>query len=410
MRGWERQLRWVTAQAQTAIVAVAGPRPAAGGDDDDWIGLEVAVALDLSPLAADHRMHVARTLARCLPLASAALQAGALSWRHVLRLIDDCTGLDDATISAVEARVIGRAATQTVAQFGRSVRRAIIAAAPMAAELKHQVARNDRGVQLRPEPDGMASLIALLPAAEARAAYSVIDAAAHAAKGATDTTGRLLGVDQRRADALTAMLLDPAPAEAAPGAGADVAADAADAAADRPARAGQTGPAQAPGNGPGRARRIPVELQVVIDLPTLLGLTDNPAELAGYGPIPAGAARMLSTDATWRRLVVDPVTGYLLDYGRTRYRPPQALADYTRARDRTCRFPGCGQPAIRCDIDHDKPWSAGGPTSARNTCRRHHGGKTHADWTLHLHPDGSCTWTSPTGHTYHQPPPRQLDP
>jgi hypothetical protein len=108
MRGWERQLRWVTAQAQIAIVAVAGPPPAAGADDD-WIGLEVAVALELSPLAADRRLHVARTLARCLPQASAALQAGALSWRHVLRLIEDCAGLDDATISAVEARVIGRA-------------------------------------------------------------------------------------------------------------------------------------------------------------------------------------------------------------------------------------------------------------------------------------------------------------
>jgi Domain of unknown function (DUF222) len=281
-----------------------------------------------------------------------------------------------------------RAPSQSVAQFGRSVRRAIIAAAPLAAELQHQAANNDRGVQLRAEPDGMASLIALLPAAEARAAYSVIDAAAHAAKGATDTTGRRLGVDQRRADALTAMLLGP---DLAPAAGAD---------ADVAAAAGQ-------------APRIPVELQVVIDLPTLLGLADNPAELAGYGPIPAGAARMLSTDAAWRRLVVDPVTGYLLDYGRTRYRPPQALADYTQTRDRTCRFPGCGQPAMRCDIDHDKPWSTGGPTSARNTCRlcrRRHGGKTHADWTLHLHDDGSSTWTSPTGHTYHQPPPRQLDP
>lgn len=27
-------------------------------------------------------------------------------------------------------------------------------------------------------------------------------------------------------------------------------------------------------------------------------------------------------------------------------------------------------------------------------CRRHHRAKTHADWQLHSHPDGSATWTN----------------
>src|SRR6266511_96609 len=65
----------------------------------------------------------------------------------------------------------------------------------------------------------------------------------------------------------------------------------------------------------------------------LMGLTEHGAELAGYGPIPAQVARELAADGTWRRLLTDPVSGHLLDYGRTTYRPPAALADFIRARD-----------------------------------------------------------------------------
>lgn len=34
------------------------------------------------------------------------------------------------------------------------------------------------------------------------------------------------------------------------------------------------------------------------------------------------------------------------------YRPSQALADFVRCRDLTCRFPGCDQLAVVCDVDH----------------------------------------------------------
>ncbi|KUI23563.1 hypothetical protein AU195_09400, partial [Mycobacterium sp. IS-1496] len=57
-----------------------------------------------------------------------------------------------------------------------------------------------------------------------------------------------------------------------------------------------------------------------------------------------------------------------------RYRPSQALQDFVRARDLTCRFPRCDKPAHLCDIDHAVPYPAG-PTSAsdlRCLCREHH--------------------------------------
>jgi hypothetical protein len=77
------------------------------------------------------------------------------------------------------------------------------------------------------------------------------------------------------------------------------------------------------------ARRTPrrVEIGVLVPYPTLIGLTELPGELDGFGPIPASVARRLAAGGTWRRILTDPATGRVLDYGRTRYRPPQDLID-----------------------------------------------------------------------------------
>ncbi|HJU97059.1 MAG TPA: HNH endonuclease signature motif containing protein [Jiangellaceae bacterium] len=146
---------------------------------------------------------------------------------------------------------------------------------------------------------------------------------------------------------------------------------------------------------------------------TLLGADDQPAELVGYGPIPAEIARQIAhrRNATRRRLLTDPSSGVLLDYGRTVYRPPPQLDRHVRARARTCVFPGCRQPAVRCDLDHQMPFPHG-PNSADNLgplCRHHHRAKTVAGWTWRRRPDGVVTWTAPTGHTYEVPTPPALD-
>ena len=128
---------------------------------------------------------------------------------------------------------------------------------------------------------------------------------------------------------------------------------------------------------------------------------------SGTGRSPPPVARALATDATWRRLVNDPVTGHLLDYGRTTYTPPQPLRDYLLARDRTCVFHHCNRNTAFCQIDHITPWNNGGTTAAHNNalpCTRHHNHKTHHGWTYQLNPDGSTTWTTPTGHTYTDDP------
>jgi hypothetical protein len=152
--------------------------------------------------------------------------------------------------------------------------------------------------------------------------------------------------------------------------------------------------------------RRPISVNVTIDLPTLLGLAENPGQLAGYGAIPASVARELAADGKWKRFITDPQTGNLLDYGRQSYEPPQALIDFLIARDRTCRFPGCRRSAALSDLDHAQSWESGGETSPENLgalCRRHHRLKTHNGWKVDSHADGSCTWTSPLGKEFFTP-------
>ncbi len=147
-------------------------------------------------------------------------------------------------------------------------------------------------------------------------------------------------------------------------------------------------------------------------LSTLLGLDDAPGELAGHGPIPASVVRRLAADATWRRLLTDPASGALLDYGRTTYSPPAELADFVMARDRTCRFPGCRQPAHRCDLDHSRRYPEG-PTCRDNLCvlcRSHHRLKHETEWRVEQRPNGVFVWTSPSGHRYIVEPEPLLQP
>lgn len=86
-----------------------------------------------------------------------------------------------------------------------------------------------------------------------------------------------------------------------------------------------------------------------------------------------------------------------------RYRPSKALSDYVRARDLTCRAPGCDRPATDCEIDHTVPHDAGGPTHASNLkclCAFHHLVKTFWRWLDEQLPDGTVIWRTPAGQTF----------
>jgi hypothetical protein len=163
--------------------------------------------------------------------------------------------------------------------------------------------------------------------------------------------------------------------------------------------------------------RLRVHLNLTMDLPTLLGprdAVDGVVEIAGAGAVSADVVRELLADpdvaVTMRRLVTDPTTGHLLDYGRRVYQVPDRLREFLTARDQACRFPGCPRTASRCQLDHAEAWDDGGHTNPANLgtlCVRHHQLKTHSGWSItHSHPDGSCGWVSAHGREYiHEPKP-----
>ena len=92
-----------------------------------------------------------------------------------------------------------------------------------------------------------------------------------------------------------------------------------------------------------------------------------------------------------------------------RYTPTPAQRRYVKARDRTCRHPGCRRPAAWTDADHVVARSAGGETACENLCclcRRHHRLKTHArGWRFTMTTDGVLSVTTPSGVTRTTRPP-----
>jgi hypothetical protein len=322
--------------------------------------------------AAQARLDLAVTLTGRLPGTLAALADGVLDLAKV-RIVAELTGpLTDPQAAAVEAQVLPRAGAKTGPALRQALRRAVLRIDPHGARARHEQRRRQRAVWLRPLEDGMAELGAQLPAADAEACWQRLDALARAQACRDGGT-----VDQRRADILVDLIL---------GRG--------------------THPAGATAGGP--------QVQVVVAATTLLGRDEQPAELAGYGPIDAATARELAATGSWRRLLTDPTSGTVLDVGRRAYRPPADLARHVRTRDAVCRFPGCRQSARRCHLDHTIPYPEG-PTSATNLaamCGHHHRLKHETDWTVEQHPGGLLIWTSPTHRTYptHPEPPLEPDP
>lgn len=139
-------------------------------------------------------------------------------------------------------------------------------------------------------------------------------------------------------------------------------------------------------------------------------VSGSPAVILGGGIVPAPLlAELIATGAT-----VKPIAEVGAFGAENRYRVSEKLAAFVRLRDMRCMFPGCGVSAQHCDLDHATPWPQGAthPGNLGAKCRSHHLLKTFpaADggWTDVQHPDGSHTWTAPTGQTYRTTPLSQI--
>ena len=346
---------------------------------DDEEREDIATALRLSPTTAQNRIDVARVLVGHLPNTISALSTGEISAAHATVIARETAtairnGLSDEAVFRVEQTALAHAEFHTPGQVATKVKTTIAKLAPEEFEEIVDRARDSRRVSCYPEADGMATVVAILPAEDAQTVMKSIEAyiLKRNQEDEVDAEWSMLSADMKRADALT-FIASQALASMAD----DV-----------------------------RPHRRPITISVAIDLPTLLGLAENPGQLAGYGAIPASVARRLAADGNWQRFISDPATGNLLDFGREKYTPPQELVDFLLARDRICRFPGCRRTGQSSDIDHAHSWESGGETNPANLgllCRRHHRMKTHGGWSLESNPDGSCLWKSPKGKSFFVP-------
>lgn len=163
----------------------------------------------------------------------------------------------------------------------------------------------------------------------------------------------------------------------------------------------------------------------------LLGLTDQPAELAGRdgGPIPEDLARKLLKDSsTFLRVLTDPITGEALPLEPQRYTLRAAEKAVLQTLAGGCYVPNCPNPVMDTELDHMQAFESGGASTMSNirpACARHHHMKHFKDdkdkhgrrrcidepernalklrgWTPKVTPDGRVGWIMPSG-TY-QPP------
>ena len=346
---------------QTRLLAVmaADPDPYRDGTNEalskEWVREDVACALRVASSTAGAMLHTAASVASRFPATLALMGERQITGRYAQRLNEATLHLPLDAARKVEAAVLPTASRQTLAQFGASVRRAVLAADPRTAEDQHREAVAERRVVFTPRDDGTTELWACgLPADEAAALQARIQTLADSWKGLDQRTA-----DQRRADALLTLGTS----------GSDVT-------SSKPA------------------------VNVTVALSTLLAMDEQPGELAGHGPIPAALARAIAADptGTWRRLVTDE-HGNLADISSNTYRPPAGMARYVEARDATCCHPTCRRVAVSCDLDHTVDWQHGGTTSPANLmplCSRHHHLKHNGGWQLRRLENDTVRWTTPT--------------
>ena len=115
--------------------------------------------------------------------------------------------------------------------------------------------------------------------------------------------------------------------------------------------------------------------------------------------VSAETSRRLSCDAATVRMTHDP-EGRIVSVGRRTRRIPPALRRALDARDRGCRFPGCGLRFT--DAHHVEHWADGGETSLGNClllCRHHHRLVHEEGWTVGWWGEGKPVFHAPDGRT-----------
>jgi Domain of unknown function (DUF222) len=341
---------------------------ASGHEATQIIGEEIAAMTHITSGASIAHVCLVEQVGETLPTSWEALDRGELTFAHLRSLARATQRCRPRVAQAVDAQLIPIAVERrwTPQKLAKEAEKAIITIDPDGAAERAAKAKEQADVRLFPGQDETATLVADGDAVTLQQVIDAIESRADQLKAQCQD----LPIGLCRFNALADLVL------------------------------GQ----------PATSRPV-VEVALTMDLTTWLGLNDNPGELSGFGPISAETARRLAKDASFRRLITDPITAQTLDLGTKRYRPSEPLRRFVQARDKTCQFPGCSRRAIRCDIDHctarnHRDPANGGRTDAVNLhslCRMHHNLKTNKLWHVDINPDGTEVWTSALGFVYRKP-------
>jgi hypothetical protein len=400
------------------------------GERGAGVGAQVALARRESPARGGRLLGLAKTLAS-MPRTFAAFRTGRLSeWRTTL-VVKETICLSVADRAAVDDEL----AADTVTFDGagdRAITSAVKAAAyrrdPRTVTNRTAHAASGRCVSLRPAPDTMTYLTALLPVAEGVAAYASLVRDADSVRAGGDERSR----GQVMADTLVHRVTG------TPGGVAGVEIQLV--MTDRTLFQGDTEPARLTGYGivpAAWARQLALtgttagakpQPQIQVDAHPLPAAGQAPAA-SGQAPAPAtpaadaAAAAQAPAPATptddgaaagdfqvWvRRLYTAPGSGDLVGMDSKARFFPAGLRRFLQVRDDVCRTPYCGAP-IRHD-DHIVAWHNGGPTAAGNgqgLCEACNHTKETPGWSARritapgALPGGRHTVQlhTPTGHTY----------
>lgn len=364
------------------------------------VAAQVALARRESPARGRQHLGLALVLGREMPHTFTALRAGRITeWRATL-LARETACLSREHRAEVDHAIAGdpdRLEAMGEGELIAEARARSYRLDPEAAVKRRRRAEAERRVSLRPAPDTMSQLSALLPVKEGVAVYASLCRQADAVVAAGDGRGR----GQIMADTLIQRILGTAPSAHQPEPSARPDADTAAPTTPEPATSGAS------------AAETSVMIHLLISDTVLFGGA-GAGHVDGYGPVPGDLARHLATtDRAWiRRLYTTPATGDLVAADSRARRFPARLAQLIRLRDRACRTPWCDAPVRH--TDHITPAATGGPTSLSNgqgLCEACNYAKQTHGWTARPRPGPRHTvrTTTPTGHAYQSTAPPPLD-
>ncbi len=325
------------------------------------LAAEIALARRTSRHRGARHLGLAKALVGEMPSTLEALTTGTVSeWRATLMV------RETAVLSRADRGLVDRELGERLTTLGdqatvAEVRKVGYRLDPGSALRRTRGAHADRYVGLRPAPDTMTYLTGFLPVAQGVACKAALQRRADSLRARGDTRSR----GQIMADTLVERV-----------------------------------------TGRSKADQCSVEVELVMTDGSLVGTDDEPAQMVGYGPVPASVARDIVRDAdrAWlRRLFTRPGSGSLVAMDARRRVFDGELRRFLVLRDETCRTPWCDAPVRHAD--HVRRAADGGETSVENgqgLCERCNYAKEAAGWHARLL-DGArhqLEITTPTGHTH----------